>query len=231
MKALRPLAPLTVFSALTIVLACGGPSRGGLIYRVTLDTGPLQGHPAGPFSVYFQFNSGGAIGNNHATLTDFDFGSGSPTGMPTEVSPGSTGDLSTGITLNETSAFNDFIQEFSPGASLSFTVDLTEAPNGPGTTPDVFGFGLLDRTGATIPTLDPSYADQLLTIEAAPGGTILRYGTDTLVPPAGGGSPLNIAAPTVQSVVPEPSALTMALIAAGLLGPALSRRWRGGRAA
>src|SRR4030088_2636836 len=88
--------------------------QAGLIYNVSMNTSPLIGEAAGPFSLGFQFNDGSGAGdaNNTAILTNFLFGvGGSASGLPT-VFGGATGDLSSGITLIDSSFLNAFAQSF-----------------------------------------------------------------------------------------------------------------------
>ncbi len=49
-------------------------SRADALYLVILNTAPLSGHPAGPFSLNFQLSDGGGTATNVVTLTDFQFG-------------------------------------------------------------------------------------------------------------------------------------------------------------
>src|SRR5438067_1451243 len=89
------------------------------IYDFSLDTSPLIGHAAGPFSLAFQFNDGSGAGdaNNTAILSAFQFGAGSATGAPT-LFGGATGSLSSLVTLTDSSFFNAFTQTFNPGNLL-----------------------------------------------------------------------------------------------------------------
>ncbi|HEY6358872.1 MAG TPA: hypothetical protein VIX35_11540, partial [Vicinamibacterales bacterium] len=64
--------------------------------------------------------------------------------------------------LNTSTPFHAFVEFFTPGSSLSFQLDLTTNVD-TGGTPDAFAVSILDSSGASIPTLDPSGADTLLT--------------------------------------------------------------------
>ena len=67
---------------LAIIVLAGSvvlpPCQATAVFNISLDTSPLIGHPAGPFSLYFQLNDGAAIGDgsNSAILSDFNFGVG-----------------------------------------------------------------------------------------------------------------------------------------------------------
>lgn len=53
-----------------------------LISNISLNTAPLVGHPAGPFSIFLVFTDGDGIGdgNNTVTISNVTFGGGSALG-------------------------------------------------------------------------------------------------------------------------------------------------------
>jgi hypothetical protein len=208
-----------------LLCLCGTFSviQADLIYNVSMNTTPLIGHPAGPFSLEFQLNDGNGTGdaNNTATLSNFLFSGGAALGSPTLIG-GVTGNLASGVTMTDSSFFNQFIQNFNPGATLSFQLGLTTNPDSGGV-PDEFSFAILDRSGFEIPTVAP--ANALLIIDINSPTTISTFRTDTSQSPSAGGPPIDIAAPRVTplvSNVPEPKSLL--LLATGLLGVALTVR-------
>ena len=79
-------------------------------YDISMNTAPLIGHPAGPFSLEFQLNDGSGTGdeNNTAVLSNLTFGGGAPVGAPSLIG-GATGDAGSSITITESSFFNQFI--------------------------------------------------------------------------------------------------------------------------
>lgn len=133
------------------------------MYQVTVDTAALEGNANAPFYVDFQMNYGGTGSGNSASINNFNFGTGgspSPSGSAI-VYLGTTagGDLSTGLTLadNSSSPFNEIAQEFTPGSSLTFDVNLSaNAPTGQ--TPDDLIFSIDDASTYPIGTTAP---DQL----------------------------------------------------------------------
>lgn len=151
-------------------------------------------------------------------------GSGCPAALSPCIFGGASGDISSSVDLNTSSAFNALVETFTPGSSLSFLLDLTTNVDAGGT-PDAFAFSILDGSGGSIPTLDLSGADTLLTINidsASP--TILTYGTDPSRNTLGGTGPsITMDAPTVAPV-PEPG--TLGLLVTGILleGAFLLRR-------
>jgi PEP-CTERM motif len=176
-------------------------------YHVNVTTASLIGNASGPFSLDFQLNdgSGSGDGNNTATLNNFTFGGGSALGSASLIG-GATGNLTSGITLSESAAFNEFYQGFTPGTTLGFDVALS-ANLDAGLTPDLFGFAILDSNLANIPTT--GFADSLLLI------TI-----NGVTPTVQTGSSLN---PTgVVATVPEPSTLALAVL--GLAYKILGKR-------
>ncbi|HEY8993698.1 MAG TPA: NF038129 family PEP-CTERM protein [Lacunisphaera sp.] len=134
------LRAIVLFAALIVTVAAKADSS----FSVSLDTSTLIGNPAGPYALDFQLNDGAGVGdgNNTATLSNFQFGGGSASGSPTWFG-GASGSLASGVTLSDTSPFNEFYQLFVPGAWLSFSVHLSTNFI-PGGTPDLFSFAILD---------------------------------------------------------------------------------------
>lgn len=174
---------------------------------VSLDTSALIGHPAGPFSLDFQLTDGSATGdgNNTFTLTDFMFDTGSPSGSPS-LTGGASGDLSTGVTLTDSSFLSEFSQGFDPGNSLSFALQFT-ANLDPGGIPDEFAFEILDNTGTALPSTSFAtlFFDSQLVIDIdSSNPTVQTFATDNTIAPPGGGDPIGLGAPTITPGSPTP---------------------------
>ncbi len=137
---IRLLIGLSVLGA----VALSGTVSGSVLYDVLINTSPLMTSSAGPFSLDFQFTdgSGTSDGNNTVTVSNFDFGSGAPIGMPIIVG-GVVGDLTSNITMTDVEYFNDFMQEFTPGATLGFRLNLTSNED-LGGVPDEFSLAIYD---------------------------------------------------------------------------------------
>ena len=206
-------------------LAPAGAIHASVIEEVSLDTSPLIGHAAGPFSVDFQLNG---MNGNTATLSGFSFGpGGGASGNPIHIG-GASGDLSSTVTLAESGSLNDFTEAFISGSHLSFELTLSTQTK-PKSFPDEFTFAILDRTGAELPT--KSFFDVFVDISVTDNPNIQSFGADPNRSPTGGGPPLSIGPPTLQqpgSPVPEPK--TLILIVAGgltvLVGNAVRRSQR-----
>lgn len=207
---------------LAVLAFCAPVARAQLIFDVAVNTAPLVGHAAGPFSLFFTLTDGDAESNT-ITFSDFDFGTGSAMGTPF-LTGGASGDLSASVTLTDSSFVNDFVQEFDPGALLKFRVTMTTNYSGSGS-PDGFSWGVLDTSGMPLPML--SYgaygADAFMIVSIDGAAPVLNvFGSDSSLPPFGGGDEVEIAEPRVELVeipnnpVPEPS--TYGLMAAALLG-------------
>src|SRR5438876_718777 len=71
-----------------------------LAFHVDVNTAPLVGNSAGPFSLDFQLidGSGTLAVPNTVTLSNFTYGGGGAVGLPT-LSPGATGSLTSTISL------------------------------------------------------------------------------------------------------------------------------------
>jgi len=208
----------------TLFVLTGGTARADLLLDVTLNTTPLTtagAASAAPFAMAFQLVAGSQPNNNSATISHFKYGTGGSagSGCPAPVSPcifgGASGDISSSVSLNTSGAFNALVETFTPGSSLSFLLDLTTNVD-TGGTPDAFAFSILDSSASSIPTLDPTTADTLLTINLdSTSPTILTYATDPRRNTLGGAGPsITMNAPTVApptSPVPEPGALSLCI--------------------
>lgn len=136
---LRTIAIMAAMAAATVV------TKANSNFTVFVDTSALVGNLAGPFSLDFQLNDGSGLGdsNNTASLSNFQFGSGSAVGSAT-TSGGASGDLTSGITITDSDwTLNEFYQSFVAGTWLSFNLSLSTNIDLDGT-PDLFSFAILD---------------------------------------------------------------------------------------
>jgi hypothetical protein len=198
MKMIRRFIPV-----LALALWAVQPASADTVYTVTMDTSALVGN--GPFTLDLQFLDGSGLpidlNNNTVTLTNFAFGAGgSPSGGGTATG-GASGSLASGVTLKDTAFFNEYFENFTPGALLSFTIDTTNGPD-PGGTPDLFTLAILNSLGNELPATGP--AGEFLDVSLVGGANpqVSTYGSAA-------GSAFSLAAPVVQSQspapVPEPS--------------------------
>jgi hypothetical protein len=179
------------------------PCRAQMQFDVSLDTSPLIGEPSGPFSLDFQFTDGNGLGdgNNSVVLSNFQFGTGgSASGNPT---PGTTGDLSSTVSLKDSSFFTEFTEGITPGDVLTFHVQLTTNMDSGGV-PDEFAFGILDNTGAEIPTFDIGNALLVVDIDSSTP-TWQTFGADP------GQTSIALPAPIISNIsfVPEPTTFSL----------------------
>ncbi|HUH94986.1 MAG TPA: hypothetical protein VL742_17800 [Casimicrobiaceae bacterium] len=88
-----------------------------------------RGRDEAPFELAFVLTDGEAIGdaNNLVELTDFTFGAGGSAGsVDTLLSTGgASGDLTTGVALDDTAFFNVLASTFTPGSLLSFDLSFS----------------------------------------------------------------------------------------------------------
>lgn len=201
--------------AMTLSFACLQAGHAAVLFNVSLDTTPLIGHPAAPFFLEFQLNDGLGIGdaNNTALLSNFDFGSGMPVGTATLIG-GASGDLSSHIVLADNSFFNEFIQEFMPGNTLSFDVELSTSID-PGPQPDQFSFAILDCRRVEIPTRGPADALVLVNIDSS-SPAIRAFAGDPSRPTACADEPVFLGAPMISGV-PEPGTGGMVILGLAIL--------------
>ena len=143
----------TIACAAGLVLSAA--STQAALYHLGIDTLALWVHPASsgaPFSLYFQFNDGGTLGNNTAVINNFNFGRGMATGTSVNFG-GVTGDLFSSITFDDSEAFSELYQTFTPTMAyepLYFDVYITENSDGP--TSDSLVVSILDAALISIAT-------------------------------------------------------------------------------
>jgi hypothetical protein len=193
-----------IFTVLLVLGLLDTESRADIAYRLTTDTSSLAGK-SGEFSIDFQFSSGsGNPDNNSVTLSDFTFGGGTALPATTTTIGDATGDLSNPpITIGLGQVFGELTEDFVPGSSFAFTVQLTTNVE---PAADTFAYAILFN-GANIATTNPN--GSLLEIDLTSVPTVVASpSTDPSFP---------IDAPTVSSV-PEPSTLILALTGMAILG-------------
>ncbi len=210
---MRKLRVLLLAALVILALASSLPAaRADYIFNVSVDTSNLSRdmNLTGPFGLDFQILQGDGSVVNTATIGNIVLGGGTAVGSPSLTN--SSGSLASTISLNDSSFFSDFNQQFRPGTTLSFQVDLTT--NVGTTTPDEFSFSILQNYGTSkvgeIPTTDPSGANTLITgtINASTPSIVAYAGSDgTPTPP--------LVAPA--TAVPEPDTLVLSLLALGSL--------------
>jgi hypothetical protein len=201
--------------------------RADVLFTVNLNTTPLTSSVAGPFFIDFQLNDGSGTGdaNNAVTVSNFGFGGGGPAGSPS-LTGGAVGDLSSQVSITDSAPIlNEFIQQFTPGNTLRFTVRLSTTVEGPN--PDQFYFGILDCHQVPLPTQGP--ADGLLIVNLTSSSPAIEtFAGDPRRSPSCGGPPIPLTAPLIQ-IVPEPSVLTLALVGVALWLAAAAVRSRADR--
>jgi len=208
-------ARFAAFAAIAGALFCTRAAA-DLTFDVTLDTSPLIGNPAGPFSIELQLTDGSGPGdaNNSATIDGVDFGGGGLVGAPFSFG-GAAGSLASSLSLTDSDFANGVVQSFDPGASLRFDVALTTTLD-TGPFPDELSLSLLDGAGNPIPTTGLLSAFVVVDIDSS------RPGIQTF---AGAGSYAGIGAPAISTTVaPVTEPAAGALLAVALLCCLVSQR-------
>jgi hypothetical protein len=160
---------------------------------------------------YLDFTLVGTAGNS-VSVTNFNFGVGHADPGTTVATGDATGSLSSGLYLADgpSSFYNDIYQEYVPGTSLSFRINMT---NTDASTPDTLAISLLDATLNPVPTLDPSGANTLITVDLGSTPVFSSYAVDVSQSTRTMEYP-NVPAATytiVAAAAPEPSTVWYAL--------------------
>ncbi len=202
---------------LPMVLAWAGAAHANLVQLVTVNTNVISGLAGYAIAFSFQDGSGLVPGdsNNTATLSNFNFGGGSSAGSPVLLG-GASGSLSAGVVLADSDFSSLFVQGFTPGASLSFILDLTTNADA-SLIPDFFGFGILFN-GTPLPTLDDLGGDNLLYVNIDSASLAFGFATVAVSPVALDAPVLSAPPPPPPGPgqLPEPGSLPLLL--AGLAG-------------
>jgi hypothetical protein len=188
------------------------PAWANLDFSVGVNTTPLTGSAAGPFSFSVQLVDGSAAGgdsNNTATVSGFSFAGGSGSGA-TSLFGGATGSLAGTVQLADSAFFNALSQSFVAGSRLTFNVSLSTNVD-VGNTPDEFSFAILDAQGSALPTT--GLGNPLVVVDLDSGDPVIQTFTTT-------GGYAAIGAPIVDLVspVPEPGGLWLLLAGLGAIG-------------
>jgi hypothetical protein len=206
-----------------VLMLAGSVARADQVWTVSVDTSNLvANYLPGPFGIDFELL--GTDGNT-VTLTNFSFGAGGSTVLGTAfLTNGASGDLSSSVSLNDGAYFfNDFNQGFTPGSTLTFTMDSTLIAPQPLTAPDNFSMVIyndynpsMGLYGTPITTTDPMNGNN----------TFFNFNIDGTVPPTMlvYSTPSGDVSVVVTASVPEPSSAVIMLF--GVLGISGAMNWR-----
>jgi hypothetical protein len=190
-----------------VLLSASGVWADSVEYTFTLNTSSIAGSTG---SVDFTLYPGSGAQSLTATVSDFITDTGVYDGSQTLTGGAAGGPVASGgtLTLTDTTGFNDDLESFTYGNTLSFNVDLTGAaltsPNGSGSSPYQFIFSTYSDTAGTIPVLtsDPNGVSGIININP-PNGAVTTSAVS---------SKLGIVA------TPEPSTLWMLCCALAIFG-------------
>jgi hypothetical protein len=207
--------------ALGAVLLALGPRRAlaDEIVNISVNTSSLPTTPGS--EVVFILTDGSGLtpadGNNTATLSGFGLGGGLAGAVDaTNLGGfGPTSNLGSTVSLTDSSFLNSFGQFFTPGNSLSFTLDLTTNVDA-GVTPDQFSMYIYDSSTNPIATTNDPVPNE---------NALFAINIDSSSPAFKNYDPALV---TTTTPAPEPS--TLLLFGSGLASVGLLRRraklWR-----
>jgi hypothetical protein len=176
-------------------------------FNVSLDTSALSGTQV----LAFGFTDGDGVADNSATMSAFNFGGGGALGSPVYFGAGVSGDLTSGIAMDDSGFAALFAQQFNVGSLLSFTLNITNTLGGG--TPDALAMYLCDAALSSCYSNDSSSGAML--VLNLPGGT-LSPSSFILNGASDQGLPAPIVTTSGTSSVPEPSSslfLVMGVVA------------------
>lgn len=184
-----------------LALLCATGGLADQSYDVVINTTPLNGVTG---YLAFDFISGTPSGN---TATISNFSSDGMLGTLTE-SGSATGTISPGPgVMNDSQFFNEVLQSFTFGKSVSFELALT-TKFAAGNVPDNFSLYLLDSGQNPISTSDPTGSDSLLSFDiTGEGATPAVYTSPSAT--------LTIT-PTGTVTIPEPRSFGILMAAMAL---------------
>jgi hypothetical protein len=199
---------------LLVLLAGGAVTARADSFDVSLNTSALSGTT---LTLAFGLtNNDGAV-NNSVGLTDFAFGGGSASAGTEDCTLGGflsgvgcSGNLASGVSLDDSGDEAFFTEQFSAASSLSFALKTTN--NFAGGSPDGFAMYVCDAT------LSTCYSDDASTLAML----VLGLNGTTLTPSSfilNGASAAGLPAPVVTGVTtPEPGSFLLMLAGMIMLG-------------
>jgi hypothetical protein len=193
----------------SLLVATPLASASPITYDVTVNTSSFAGTTG---SLDFQFNPGPLV-TQVASLQILDFTSDGMLVVNSLPSPQLTGDvsgdLSSVVTFDNSTQYNDYFEDFTYGTTLSFEVSLygpaVSSPDGVSTSGSIFAFSMFSDPFGTIPALTTDTTDGFAaTLDLNLDGTTAATdsSTETSI--------------VSSAATPEPSSLL--LLATGLLG-------------
>jgi hypothetical protein len=203
---------LLIVAVAALLFTFGAPNSfaTGISLNVSINTSGLPITPGSEIFFIFTDGSGTGDANNTATLTTFALGGGSAGAVDlSNTFGGASGDLSSTVSLTDSSFTNVFAETFSAGSSLSFLLNLTTNVDAGGT-PDQFSISIVDPSGNFLSPSDP------LT------GNLLAINLDSASPSTSTLSSLVAVSSPGPVGTPEPA--TIFLLTAGLAAIALSTK-------
>jgi hypothetical protein len=202
----------------TALMLAAAACRADEVFDVSLDTSPISGTTEE--QLVFELIDGDGVADNSVSLTNFNLGGGTPAAPADYLgTSGVSGDLSSGVTMNDSGGVALFSQLVNFGSSLTFLLTTTNVFSAGGPAPDALSMSVYTSGFSACYSDDNSCALLRLDLTGQP----LTPSSFTL----NGATAQGLPAPVVTTAnVPEPASLLLVVSALFALGIARKRSGR-----
>jgi len=178
----QPYRYVPVVALALCLCGAGLSARADQLVNVNVNTSSLVGMTNS--EVFFEMTDGSGLGdaNNTATMSNFALGGGTVgAGDPFSTFGGASGDLGSTVSITDSSPDNQFAQLLTPGASLTFSLNLTTNADA-GAIPDGLFMFIADPSFNSIATTsDPTGNNSLFAVTFNPTADLIQNYDPTLV--------------------------------------------------
>jgi len=178
----QPHRYLPVVALALCLCGAGLSARADQLVNVAVNTSSLAGMAGS--EVFWEMTDGSGSGdaNNTATMSNFALGGGTVGAVdPFSTFGGASGDLGSTVSITDSSPDNQFAQLLTPGASLSFSLDLTTNADAGGIPDGLFMFIADPSFNSIAQTSDPNGQNSLFAVTFNPTADLIQNYDPALV--------------------------------------------------